>query len=184
MLFGEYLKSLREKHRMSLRDAERLTGVSNAYLGQIELGKRPPPHPNILKKLAPLYGVSVYELMAAAGYLDEAQSIKYKCLNPDCGCDFEGRGAEPLRCPYCGTGYVLDWDTFESVVLAEANWLINPIPLGNIAAHLEGHAKVIRRLFPMLPFNAFQIIDKEAEKEKRRIQQLKGILKTRRKEET
>jgi len=173
--FGEYLKGLRGKQRMSLRDVERRTGVSNAYLGQIEQAKRPPPHPNILKKLASLYGVTVYELMAAAGYLDEAQSIKYKCLNPDCSHNFEVRGTEPLRCPYCGSGYVLDWDTFEEVVLAEANWLINPIPPGNIASHLKGHAKVIRKLFPMLPFNAFQVIDKEAEKEKRRIQQTKVI---------
>jgi transcriptional regulator with XRE-family HTH domain len=72
--FGEYLKLLREKQRMSLRDVERKCGVSNAYLGQIELGKRPPPHPNILKKLAPIYDVPVDELMRAAGYLDEAQS--------------------------------------------------------------------------------------------------------------
>lgn len=84
-------------------------------------------HPNILKKLAPLYDVSVHELMAAAGYLDEVSPLKYKCLNPDCGYDFEARGAGSLRCPYCGTGYVLDWDTFEEVVLAEANWLIDPI---------------------------------------------------------
>ena len=66
--FGEYLKGLREKQRMSLRDVERRTGVSNAYLGQIEQAKRPPPHPNILKKLASLYGVPVYEVMAAAAF--------------------------------------------------------------------------------------------------------------------
>jgi len=72
--FGEYLKSLRGKQRMSLRDVERRTGVSNAYLGQIEQAKRPPPHPNILKKLALTYDVSVYELMRAAGYLDETES--------------------------------------------------------------------------------------------------------------
>lgn len=72
--FGEYLRVLRGKQRMSLRDVERRTGVSNAYLGQIEQGKRPPPHPNILKKLAPIYDVPVEELIRAAGYLDEAQS--------------------------------------------------------------------------------------------------------------
>lgn len=71
--FGEYLKALREKQRMSLRDVERECGVSNSYLGQIEQGRRPPPHPNILKKLAAFYHVSVYELMRAAGYLDEEQ---------------------------------------------------------------------------------------------------------------
>jgi len=73
--FGEYLRVLRGKQRMSLRDVERRTGVSNAYLGQIEQSKRPPPHPNILKKLAPIYDVSVDELMRVAGYLDEAQSL-------------------------------------------------------------------------------------------------------------
>jgi len=170
--FCEYLKLLSEEQRMSLRDVERRTGVSNAYLGQIELGKRPPPHPNILKKLAPLYSVSVYELMVAAGYLDEAQSqMKYKCLNPDCAHDFEVSGAEPLRCPYCGTSYVLDWDTFKEVVLAEAKWLVDPIPPGNIAAHLEGRTKVISKLFPICPFGAFQVIDKEAERAKQRIKQ-------------
>jgi len=171
LYFGEYLKMLREKQRMSLRDVERRTGVSNVYIGQIEQAKRPPPHPNILKKLAPLYNVSVYELMAAAGHLDEASPLKYKCLNPDCGYDFEVRGAEPLRCPHCGTGYVLDWDTFEEVVLAEANWLIDPISY--MASHLEGHAKVISKLFPMLPFDAFHVIDMEAEKAKQRIKKSK-----------
>jgi len=152
---------------MSLRDVERWTGVSNAYLGQIEQAKRPPPHTNILKKLAPLYNVSVHELMAAAGYLDEPQSqMKYKCLNPDCAHDFEVRGAEPLRCPYCGTGYVLDWDTFEEIVLAEAKWLVDPIPPGNIAAHLEGRTKVISKLFPICPFGAFRVVDKAAEEVK------------------
>ena len=166
LYFGEYLKELREKQRMSLRDVERRAGVSNAYLGQIEQAKRPPPHPNILKKLAPLYGVSVHELMAAAGYLDEVSPLKYKCLNPNCGEDFEVRGTEPLRCPYCGSGYVLDGDTFNEVVLAEARWLKHPSPPEHIRAHLAAHATVVSKLFPMLPFNAFQVIDKAAEKAK------------------
>ena len=72
--FGEYLKGLREKQKMSLRDVERQAGVSNAYLGQIEQGKKPPPHPKILKKLAPIYAMTLYELMRAAGYLNEEQS--------------------------------------------------------------------------------------------------------------
>jgi len=57
------------------------------------------------------------------------------------------------------------------VVLAEANWLIDPIPADNMGAHLAAHATVVRKLFPMLPFNAFQVIDEEAEKAKERIQQ-------------
>jgi len=173
LYFGEYLKSLRGKQRMSLRDVERRTGVSNAYLGQIEQAKRPAPHPNILKKLAPVYDVSVYELMAAAGYLDEAQSqLKYKCLNPACGHEFEVRGTEPPRCPNCGSGHVLDWDTFEELVLAEANWLEDPLSPSKGTAHVDAHARLVSRLFPMIPFNAFQVINKEAAKE---VQKRKGV---------
>ena len=68
---------------------------------------------------------------------------------------------------------MLDWDTFQAVVLAEAKWLMNPGPADLVLAHLAGHATVVRKLFPMLPFDAFQVIDEEAEKEKRRMQQAK-----------
>ena len=71
--FGEYLKSLRKRQRMSLRDAERESGVSNAYIAQIERGDRPPPSPDILRKLAPAYKVTVRELLEKAGYLDEPE---------------------------------------------------------------------------------------------------------------
>jgi transcriptional regulator with XRE-family HTH domain len=71
--FGHFLKSLREKQRMSLRDAERESSVSNAYIAQIEKGDRPPPKPEILKKLARAYNVTVRELFLRAGYLDEPE---------------------------------------------------------------------------------------------------------------
>jgi len=64
---------------------------------------------------------------------------------------------------------VLDWDTFVAVVLAEAKWLIDPGPPDLVAAHLAGHATVVRKLFPMLPFDAFQVIDEEAEKAKQQL---------------
>ncbi len=99
--------------------------------------------------------------------------MRYKCLNPDCRHSWETRGeyAKIIRCPSCRKGYVLDWDTFQMVVFAEANWLINPGPPDRVAAHLAAHATVVRKLFPILPFNAFQVIDEEAEEEKQRIQQ-------------
>jgi transcriptional regulator with XRE-family HTH domain len=71
--FGEYLKSLREKQRMSLREAERESGVSNAYIAQIERGDRPAPSPDILRKLAVAYKVTVRELLEKAGYLEEPE---------------------------------------------------------------------------------------------------------------
>lgn len=71
--FGSFLKSLRDKGHMSLRDAERESGVSNAYIAQMEKGDRPPPSPDILKKLAQAYNVTVRELLMRAGYLDEPE---------------------------------------------------------------------------------------------------------------
>jgi transcriptional regulator with XRE-family HTH domain len=71
--FGYFLKSLRDKQRMSLRDVERESGVSNAYIAQLEKGDRPAPSPDILKKLARAYNVTVRELLLRAGYLDEPE---------------------------------------------------------------------------------------------------------------
>ena len=71
--FGHFLKSLRDKQRMSLRDVERESGVSNAYIAQLEKGDRPAPSPDILKKLARAYNITVRELLLRAGYLDEPE---------------------------------------------------------------------------------------------------------------
>jgi transcriptional regulator with XRE-family HTH domain len=71
--FGQFLKSLRDRQRMSLRDVEKESGVSNAYIAQMEKGDRPAPSPDILKKLARVYNVTVRELLMRAGYLDEPE---------------------------------------------------------------------------------------------------------------
>lgn len=67
---GAYLRELRKTAGLTLRQVETQTGVSNAYLSQIELGKRPAPRPDTIKKLAAVYRVPVEELLAQAGYLD------------------------------------------------------------------------------------------------------------------
>lgn len=69
--FGEYLKELRTRQNLALRDVSEKTGMSYSYLAQIENGKRNPPGPELMKKLAPLYRVPVAELMKAAGYLED-----------------------------------------------------------------------------------------------------------------
>ncbi len=69
--FGEYLRTLRLEKKLSLREVEKLSGVSNSYLGLIERGQRPIPGADILKKLAPIYDVPVRDLLNAAGYLKE-----------------------------------------------------------------------------------------------------------------
>jgi transcriptional regulator with XRE-family HTH domain len=71
--FGEFLKGLRDRQRMSLRDVERECGVSNTYLSQIEKGERSAPSPDILRKLARAYNVPSRYLMEQAGYLDEPE---------------------------------------------------------------------------------------------------------------
>jgi len=67
--FSKYLKKLRGSY--SIRYVAEKTGISNAYLSQLESGKRDNPHPDILKKLAKFYNIPVLELLKNAGYLDE-----------------------------------------------------------------------------------------------------------------
>lgn len=64
---GQMLKRLRGD--TSLRGVQRLSGISNAYLSQIEKGIRQ-PGPNVLRRLASLYGVGVQELFRKAGYME------------------------------------------------------------------------------------------------------------------
>ena len=66
---SKYLKKLRGK--LSIRHVAEKTGISNAYLSQLEGGKRDNPHPDVLKKLAKFYEIPVIEFLKKAGYLDD-----------------------------------------------------------------------------------------------------------------
>lgn len=68
-LFGQYLKELRNERSLSLRQLEKLSGVSNAYLSLVERGKKGIPSPDILKKIYVPLGVTYDELMERAGYI-------------------------------------------------------------------------------------------------------------------
>lgn len=65
---GEYLRQIRKEKRLTLRDVEEKTGISNAYLSQIENQKILKPSPSILYKLAEIYDVSYEHLMRSVGY--------------------------------------------------------------------------------------------------------------------
>jgi HTH-type transcriptional regulator, competence development regulator len=67
--FGEYVRELRKRSRLTLKQAEKLGVASNAYLSQLERGRRKRPHPDILKRMSDAYKVPLKELMIAAGYL-------------------------------------------------------------------------------------------------------------------
>lgn len=67
--FGNYLRELRRKRGLTIRDLEAMSGVSNAHLSFLENGKRKPPSPETLHRLAGPLGVSYEELMVKAGHL-------------------------------------------------------------------------------------------------------------------
>jgi transcriptional regulator with XRE-family HTH domain len=75
---GEYLRNLRTARKLSLRDVEEASGVSNAYLSQLEQGKIAKPSPHFLHKLAGCYLVPYETLMEKAGYItkDDADPKK------------------------------------------------------------------------------------------------------------
>lgn len=64
------LKTARKLSNLSLRDVEKATGVSNAYVSQLENNKIRKPSPFILRKLSQLYGIDHESLMEQAGYIN------------------------------------------------------------------------------------------------------------------
>lgn len=106
--------------------------------------------------------------------------MRYQCLNPDCRHPWDTRGeyVKNLRCPRCHRSYAVEEEVFEAAVLAQMALLralpdklppdkLPPAPDVPLTVSTT-KARVIRKLFPLLAFNAFQVIDEEAE---RRIQQ-------------
>lgn len=72
--FGKYIKQLRTSKKMTIRQLELYSGVSNAYISQIERGLRGIPSPEILEKLSKPLGVNYEELMNNAGYIERSSS--------------------------------------------------------------------------------------------------------------
>lgn len=73
--FGTYIKRLRNKRGMTIRQLELYSGVSNSYLSQLENGKRGIPSPDIIKKLSTGLRVDYEELMIKAGYMEEHEGV-------------------------------------------------------------------------------------------------------------
>ncbi len=65
---GQFLQTAREQKGLTLRAVEKATGISNAYLSQLESGKIQQPSPKNLHKLSELYQVSYIDIMRLAGY--------------------------------------------------------------------------------------------------------------------
>lgn len=78
---GKTLKESRELLTLTLRQVEEATGISNAYLSQLENDKIKKPSANVLYKLASLYKVQLDSLLYAAGIIETSEPQKSKLLN-------------------------------------------------------------------------------------------------------
>ena len=67
---GEKLKQFRENEQLTLRTLQEVTGISNAYLSQLENDKIKKPSADILYKLAEVYKIDFSYLMSLAGIVE------------------------------------------------------------------------------------------------------------------
>lgn len=70
---GAVLRRAREHNKLSIREVERRTGRSSAYLSQIERGVIKQPDPMVLLELAELYRLNFMTLALWAGWANEAE---------------------------------------------------------------------------------------------------------------
>ncbi|MGB0384763.1 MAG: helix-turn-helix domain-containing protein [Ardenticatenaceae bacterium] len=71
--FGEYLKMLRERAGISQEALASEAQISSAYISQIESGRRNPPTPDVLRRMAAPLNVPYLVLMRQAGYLHDSE---------------------------------------------------------------------------------------------------------------
>jgi HTH-type transcriptional regulator, competence development regulator len=73
---GVTLKNARKNVSLTLRQVEEATGVSNAYLSQLENGKISNPSVNILSKLSSIYRVPLKRLLSTTNIIDKKEREK------------------------------------------------------------------------------------------------------------
>jgi len=66
---GPNLRALRSNQERTLRDLEKVTGLTSGYLSQLERGEVGYPSPTVLRKLALGYGIDPLILLQWAGYV-------------------------------------------------------------------------------------------------------------------
>lgn len=77
---GAYLKEMRNKCHLSLKDVHEQCGVTDSKLSRLERGEGKLLDPCELKKLAQLYKISIVPLYIMAGYLDESDLSDYQLV--------------------------------------------------------------------------------------------------------
>lgn len=71
--FGEYLKLLRERAGLSQETLAEESEISSAYVSQLETGRRNPPTPDVLRRMAAPLGVPYTVLLMQAEHLRDAE---------------------------------------------------------------------------------------------------------------
>lgn len=71
---GFTLKEARALISLTLRQVEEATGISNAYLSQLENDKIKKPSANVLYKLASIYKIELNTLLSAAGIIQKSEN--------------------------------------------------------------------------------------------------------------
>ncbi len=101
--FGTGLKAARELAGLSLREVEEATGISNAYLSQLESNKIRRPSVFFLAKLARIYAIplehiisTLPEMKSLPGYI-EAKPVMWKWLPPPSNDEEQLEMAEYLK---------------------------------------------------------------------------------------
>ena len=75
---GETLKRARSKIKLTLRQIEETSGISNAYLSQLENDKIKMPSANILYRISTIYEIELNDLLIAAGIIEKVDKKKEK----------------------------------------------------------------------------------------------------------
>ncbi len=71
---GSVLRHARDLKKLPLRTVEEITGISNAYLSQLENDKIKKPSADILHKLATTYKIDFNYLLHVAGLVEKSSS--------------------------------------------------------------------------------------------------------------
>ena len=75
-MFYEELREIRKRKGFTIREVADKSGVSTAYISQLENGQRGTPSPEILNKLSDGLESSYEELMKLAGYMEDDSNDK------------------------------------------------------------------------------------------------------------
>lgn len=71
---GSVLRQSRDLRKLALRTVEEMTGISNAYLSQLENDKIKKPSADILHKLATTYRIDFNYLLHISGLVEKSSS--------------------------------------------------------------------------------------------------------------